>query len=347
VAAALEAHLATCASCRAEQEALGRLDRVLGAFRDPPVDESRLAALWGRVESQLDAEPASAGMEAPAYLAGSPLVVRRRAAPLPRWLVPVLAVGGVVTLAVVVLSVALVLDRRQPPARETVAQRTGQVKDSPDRDAMGDDAMSDAMSDAMGDGTHQDAMSADPMAGGEAPDAGAAPPDPEDMGTSMGTRRTGSASSGSSGSSGQPRPKTDTMASGTSGTSGTSGSSGMSGSSGSSLSDLLMQSSMSESSSSGSADPSLPEKLSAGDIRSGVNVVMGQARGCYTRYKVAGTCTIRVVVSGSTGRVSGASVTGEFKGTPTGRCVEQAFARASFKRFKSASQSFVFPLIFR
>jgi predicted Zn finger-like uncharacterized protein len=275
----------------------------------------------------------------------------------PKWLIPVIAVGGVLILGVIALLVVLIMSKgkdadKKEPVQTAQKDTMGDGMGDAMTDAMGD-AMTDGMGDAMGDAM-TDAM-ADAMGDAMTDDMADAMGDAmtDDMADAMGTRRTGS--SGTSGSSGQPRPKTDTMAStsgtsgssGSSGSSGTSGSSGMSGSSGSSLSDLLMQASMSESSSSGSADPSLPEKLSAGDIRSGVNSVMGQARGCYNRYRVAGTCTIRVVVSGSTGRVSGANVQGEFKGTPTGRCVEQAFAKASFKKFKSSSQSFVFPLIFR
>jgi hypothetical protein len=123
--------------------------------------------------------------------------------------------------------------------------------------------------------------------------------------------------------------------------------SGGSGSSGGSLTDLLMTASMSDGAAEDSGDASLPEKLSAAAIRSGVNGILGAARSCFARFRVAGTCTIQVVVSGSTGRVSSVKVTGELKGTPTARCVEQAFSRAVFGKFRASSQSFVFPLIFR
>ena len=117
----------------------------------------------------------------------------------------------------------------------------------------------------------------------------------------------------------------------------------------SSLQDLLRRagSSMSDSSSMSAADANLPQRLSPGKIRSGVGRVIGSARACYNRYRVAGTCRVRVVIKGSTGRVGSASVLGSFSGTPTGRCVARAFRRAKFSRFKATSQSFVFPMIFR
>jgi len=46
-----------------------------------------------------------------------------------------------------------------------------------------------------------------------------------------------------------------------------------------------------------------------------------------------GTATVAVTVSGSTGRVTGANVTGQFAGTPIGSCIARAVRGASFPRF--------------
>jgi hypothetical protein len=104
---------------------------------------------------------------------------------------------------------------------------------------------------------------------------------------------------------------------------------------------------MSSSGSSSSGASNLPKRLSPGKIRGGVGRIMGSARACGRRYKIPGTCRVQVVIRGSTGRVSGVSILGTFRGTPTGRCVARAFRRARFSKFSNASQSFVFPLVFR
>ena len=95
------------------------------------------------------------------------------------------------------------------------------------------------------------------------------------------------------------------------------------------------------------AASNLPSRLSMSKIRKGVYRILGSARACFNRYRVPGKCYVRVNMKGSTGRVNSASIRGSFKGTPTGRCVARAFKRARFAKFKSASQSFTFPLIFR
>jgi hypothetical protein len=100
-------------------------------------------------------------------------------------------------------------------------------------------------------------------------------------------------------------------------------------------------------SSGGGGGSALPKRLSPGDIRRGVGRVLGSARACHNRYKVAGTCRVRVVIRGSSGRPTSVRVLGKFSGTPTGRCVKRAFKRARFPRFRQQSQSFVFPLVFR
>lgn len=117
---------------------------------------------------------------------------------------------------------------------------------------------------------------------------------------------------------------------------------------GSSLQDLLRRAGGSMMASGGGGGGSnLPKRLSGADIRRGVGRVLGSARSCHNRYKVAGTARVRVVISGATGRPTSVRVLGSFSGTPTGRCVQRAFRRARFKRFQQGSQSFVFPLVFR
>ncbi len=87
--------------------------------------------------------------------------------------------------------------------------------------------------------------------------------------------------------------------------------------------------------------------LTRGDIKSAIARVKGGVQRCYDKYKVAGMIRVRVVVSGSSGRVSSASVKGKFSGTPTGRCVARAVRRAKFPKFAKPSQSFTYPFILR
>jgi hypothetical protein len=74
--------------------------------------------------------------------------------------------------------------------------------------------------------------------------------------------------------------------------------------------------------------------------------VSGRVRGCFDQYKVPGTANVAITI-GNSGRISSASVTGQFAGTPTGDCVAKAVKSASFGRFKGAPQSIVYPYVFR
>jgi len=57
--------------------------------------------------------------------------------------------------------------------------------------------------------------------------------------------------------------------------------------------------------------------------------VMPKAKACYEQYKVPGMANVNVKVEGS-GKVSMATVSGKFAGTPSGICVERAIKSAKF-----------------
>jgi len=61
----------------------------------------------------------------------------------------------------------------------------------------------------------------------------------------------------------------------------------------------------------------------------GLNAVRPQVHACYEQFYVPGTAMANVVIAPS-GRVSSATVTGKFAGTPTGACVEAAVKTARF-----------------
>jgi predicted Zn finger-like uncharacterized protein len=69
--------------------------------------------------------------------------------------------------------------------------------------------------------------------------------------------------------------------------------------------------------------------LSKGAVVAGMNSVKGKIGDCYQQFKVPGMAMVNVVI-GKSGRVSSATVSGKFAGTPTGACVEKAVKSASF-----------------
>ena len=74
--------------------------------------------------------------------------------------------------------------------------------------------------------------------------------------------------------------------------------------------------------------------------------VKGRVQGCYDQYKVPGMVQVSVTI-GSNGRVSNASVTGKFAGTPTGACVAGAVRGAKFDRFKGGALTITYPFVLR
>jgi hypothetical protein len=74
--------------------------------------------------------------------------------------------------------------------------------------------------------------------------------------------------------------------------------------------------------------------------------IKGRVASCYDQFKVPGMANVSVTI-GKTGRVSNASVSGAFAGTPTGECVTKAVRGASFPPFKGAAQTINYPFILR
>jgi hypothetical protein len=94
----------------------------------------------------------------------------------------------------------------------------------------------------------------------------------------------------------------------------------------------------------GGAD--LPEQLDRSAIVGGMGKVKGRVNACYDQYKVPGMANVSLTISKS-GKVSNASVSGAFAGTPTGDCVERAVRSASFPPFKGAAQTIQYPYMLR
>jgi hypothetical protein len=69
--------------------------------------------------------------------------------------------------------------------------------------------------------------------------------------------------------------------------------------------------------------------LAKSAVVAGMNSVKGKVADCYNQFKVQGMAMVNVVI-GKSGKVSSATVSGKFAGTPTGSCVEKAVKSAVF-----------------
>ena len=85
------------------------------------------------------------------------------------------------------------------------------------------------------------------------------------------------------------------------------------------------------------------ENLRKSAVVAGMNSVKPKVNDCYTQFKVPGMAMVNVVISPS-GKVSSATVTGKFAGTPTGSCVEGAVKSASFPPSEGLSTPYPFNL---
>ncbi|HVV15892.1 MAG TPA: GYF domain-containing protein [Polyangia bacterium] len=69
--------------------------------------------------------------------------------------------------------------------------------------------------------------------------------------------------------------------------------------------------------------------LAKSAVVAGMNSVKPKVAACYNEYKQQGMAMVNVVI-GKNGKVSSATVSGKFAGTPTGACVEKAVKSATF-----------------
>jgi len=83
--------------------------------------------------------------------------------------------------------------------------------------------------------------------------------------------------------------------------------------------------------------------LSKTALVAGLNGVRPKVTACYNQFKVPGTAMVNVVI-GKSGKVTSATVTGKFAGTPTGTCVEAAVKTASFPPSDGFSTPYPFQL---
>jgi predicted Zn finger-like uncharacterized protein len=86
-----------------------------------------------------------------------------------------------------------------------------------------------------------------------------------------------------------------------------------------------------------------PGPLPKNALVAGLKGVQPKINACYSQFKVPGTAMVNVVI-GKSGKVTSATVSGKFAGTPTGSCVEAAVKTASFPPSDGFSTPYPFQL---
>ena len=94
-----------------------------------------------------------------------------------------------------------------------------------------------------------------------------------------------------------------------------------------------------------SSGGSLPRKLSKDQVRKTMRKAVPRVGSCYDKFRQSGIIRVLVRVSPS-GRTD-ASITGAFRGTSTGNCVQSAVNRLRFPRFSGRAFSFQYPFRLR
>jgi predicted Zn finger-like uncharacterized protein len=85
------------------------------------------------------------------------------------------------------------------------------------------------------------------------------------------------------------------------------------------------------------------QPLAKSAVVAGMNSVKPKISACYDQFKQQGMAMVNVVI-GRNGKVSQATVTGKFAGTPTGACVEKAVKSATFPPSEGLSTPYPFQL---
>lgn len=89
------------------------------------------------------------------------------------------------------------------------------------------------------------------------------------------------------------------------------------------------------------APSNLPDTPSKDSVGKALRSVQGRVKACGKGE--SGIAMVQVTVAGSTGRVTNATVTGQFAGTPVGSCVARAVRKVRFSKFKRSTFQVGFP----
>ncbi len=89
-----------------------------------------------------------------------------------------------------------------------------------------------------------------------------------------------------------------------------------------------------------------PDRLSVAQIKSSMKGVKASAKKCHKAYGIDGMATFKMVIAGS-GKLTKAKQSGDFKGTPTGICLDNAMKLAVFPKSKKKATPITYPLMLR
>ena len=95
-------------------------------------------------------------------------------------------------------------------------------------------------------------------------------------------------------------------------------------------------------------DPNVAhDQLDKRDIVDGASKARPAVAACFDRYQAPGMASVGFTISND-GTPTNVNVNGQFAGTPTGRCIEDAVAKtARFRHYTGAPQSIIYPFILR
>lgn len=92
--------------------------------------------------------------------------------------------------------------------------------------------------------------------------------------------------------------------------------------------------------------PKLPQKLSPFEINRAMAPVRPASQKCFQAYGVTGDASFAITINNE-GAITDVKQTGDFVGTPTGDCIEQAVRAVTFPPMKNASMTFDYPVVLR
>jgi hypothetical protein len=94
------------------------------------------------------------------------------------------------------------------------------------------------------------------------------------------------------------------------------------------------------------ADAPRVDALSASMIQTGMRPVVAAATACFEKYGVAGKAKLKLTIGGD-GSIAAYAQEGEFAGTPTGECIDEAVKQARFPASKKAKTTISYPIHLR
>jgi hypothetical protein len=90
-------------------------------------------------------------------------------------------------------------------------------------------------------------------------------------------------------------------------------------------------------------EPAKLEALTPGMIQEAMKPVFDAAQACHEKYGVTGKAKLRITVTGE-GAIAKYEQQGDFVGTPTGQCIDDAAKAVTFPRTRKPKASFSYPI---